>query len=85
LVVDEESYSVELATGPLPSRAPDTTPIAKQTDPWREFLQRVLVSSNPALSGRDTEFEPMMDGALQGAVAKSGHREELLAESTRRI
>jgi hypothetical protein len=36
-------------------------------------------------SGRDAEFEPMMDGALQGAVAKSGHREELLAENTRRI
>jgi hypothetical protein len=33
-----------MATGPLPSRALE----AKLPDPWREFLQRVLVPSPPA-------------------------------------
>ncbi len=46
---------MELATGPLPSRAPRTAPTTERRaeDPWGEFLQRVLLS---IISAKDTDF-----------------------------
>ena len=34
---------MELATGPLPSRATTATPTEHRADPWSDFLRRVLV------------------------------------------
>ena len=64
---------MELATGPLPSRAPMATPTEHHTDPWGDFLRRVLVSVDPT---KDAQAEaeppgstPLRPAALSGCCA----------------
>jgi hypothetical protein len=53
---------VELATGPLPSRAPMAAPAEHRVDPWSEFLHRTLVSASRTEA---TEAAPVaQDGVL---------------------
>jgi len=66
---------VELATGPLPSRASDAMPTEDRGDPWSRFLQRVLVSVG---LGENTEAAPTAGDALPLTVATAG--EDLLAD-----
>lgn len=39
---------MELATGPLPSRAPMAAPAEHRADAWSEFLHRTLISASRA-------------------------------------
>ena len=43
---------MELATGPLPSRAPIAASTEHRADPWGDFLRRVLVLAGPAEDAR---------------------------------
>ncbi len=66
---------MELATGPLPWRAPsETAPFERRTDPWGEFLQRVLLSAGPAPDAASPE-----DALPRPLASASGRRAEVPA------
>jgi hypothetical protein len=69
---------VELATGPLPVRAPRALPTQRGGDPWGEFLQRVLPSVPSGEEVGDAE-EPPREGALLAAATLAGGRADLSA------
>lgn len=62
---------MELATGPLPSRAPKTRSDVHLSGPWGEFLERVLPPSD------DVEAA---DDLLRGAAPSPERPVELPAE-----
>ena len=68
---------MELATGPLPSRAPDATPTEDRGDPWSQFLRRVLVSVGV---GADKAATPEPGDVLPLSVATAGDGGDLLAD-----
>ncbi len=58
---------MDLANGPLPWRAPETTSSEQQTSPWGDFLQRVLLAVGQAR--RASADAPETDAALAQPVA----------------
>ncbi len=69
---------MELATGPLPSRAPTATPTERHLDPWGEFLRRVLV---PVELTKDAQVKAAPpESPLLRPTVLSGCGSELTAE-----
>lgn len=61
---------MELASESLPSRAPMQAPAEHQSDPWSDFLQRVLPS--PLSAGRtDAAAAQQSDATLPEAAGLS--------------
>jgi hypothetical protein len=62
---------VELATGPLPSRASRLMASRRPADPWGEFLERVLPSAEDAdMPARAADVAPSARRALAADEAE---------------
>ncbi len=65
---------MELATGPLPPRAPTAAPAEHHADAWGDFLRRVLVQASSAGKARAAMTEPLVGCTLPQLPASPGLR-----------